>query len=49
LDPSYREAYMALATALYQHGEKEKACEVYKTSGDKGSLMAEELISKFCE
>lgn len=48
LDKYYREAYMALATTLYQHGE-EKACDLYRQAGDKGSFMAEELINKFCK
>lgn len=49
LDPSYREAYTGMATSMYQHGDKKEACEVLKTAAERGSIMAEELISKLCE
>jgi len=48
LDPSYREAYIGLATTMYQHGEKVPACELLKTAAEKGSIMADELVTKLC-
>ena len=48
LDPNYREAYIGLATTLYQHGDKGSACELLKTAAEKGSIMADELVTKLC-
>jgi tetratricopeptide (TPR) repeat protein len=48
LDSTYREAYIGLATTLYQHGEKTPACELLKIAADKGSIMADELVTKLC-